>query len=384
MNESIFIPEYRLDSLRSKIDSMNRKAKKLGLDCHASLNISNRHLEKFEIPISRFEIKKYSVFGYDVTVDGLFPKINNWIVIAKIEHLESGDNFIKAFQEIPEIYRSTAADCDHCQLDRNRKTTVVIQNLNTLEYKQVGLTCLADYIRCENAESILNWYASLDLKDYSNLDDNFNPYKSDSMSVKYILNITLGIIAEFGYISKSKAQEMYKQSTADIVLDYLDDKLDVKLSDMSNQADLIISTLTNYFSTANLSDYEHNLSIIIQNEYIPVRLLGYLVSIPSYYNNLLERLEREKQSSMSDFIGNIKDKITVNVTVDFITPIDGFYGVTYLCKFTDNSGNKLVWFSSNNPDFNVGDNINLYGTVKDHKVYQNEKQTVLTRCKVKG
>lgn len=48
----------------------------------------------------------------------------------------------------------------------------------------------------------------------------------------------------------------------------------------------------------------------------------------------------------------------------------------------ENTGNNLVWFASNNPEFNNGDRYKLKGTVKTHNVRDGKNQTVLTRCKV--
>jgi hypothetical protein len=48
--------------------------------------------------------------------------------------------------------------------------------------------------------------------------------------------------------------------------------------------------------------------------------------------------------------------------------------------------NVLTWFCSGkgiDPDIEVGDEVLLTGTVKDHKEYNGVKQTYLNRCIVK-
>jgi hypothetical protein len=377
MNQ-IFIPYSRLDKLKAKIESMNRKANRLNIPCHAILTLHDESFETFHIEVDKFtQPKKITVQGIYVSVDGLLPVIDNWRVIAKIEHLEQG-NFIKSFSEIPKIYRDSKAACDHCNQNRKRIYTIILQNIESGEFKQVGRSCLADYLRNNKADSILHWYSYLDLNDYSEPIE--SGYYSDSILVNSALNITLHIIENHGYLSKTKARELNLISTSDRVIDFITDNKSAK---HNQHVDVIISKLTDYFNAAkNLSDYEYNLSLIIENEYIPKRFLGYLTSIPKFYDNLLERELKEQESAKSEFIGKIKERRDFKLHVNFIRPIDGYYGTSYLCKFTDKSGNKFTWFSSRNPDFNENDDILLKGTIKEHTIYQNEKQTKLTRCKL--
>ncbi len=47
----------------------------------------------------------------------------------------------------------------------------------------------------------------------------------------------------------------------------------------------------------------------------------------------------------------------------------------------DAAGNVFVWItSSTRVRFDEGESYWIRGTIKDHKVYKNVKQTVLTRC----
>ena len=49
MNDTIFIPDQRMPALESKIESMNRKALKLEIPCHAELIVHGDGYEKFTI-----------------------------------------------------------------------------------------------------------------------------------------------------------------------------------------------------------------------------------------------------------------------------------------------------------------------------------------------
>ena len=56
----------------------------------------------------------------------------------------------------------------------------------------------------------------------------------------------------------------------------------------------------------------------------------------------------------------------------------------YAHNFKDEHGNVMVWKSGTYPEAlgEDGKKVLLKGTVKEHSEYKDEKQTVLTRCKV--
>jgi hypothetical protein len=111
-----------------------------------------------------------------------------------------------------------------------------------------------------------------------------------------------------------------------------------------------------------------------------------------------ERLEAERKA-VSQHVGNVGDKINMTVTYErsasWEQPSYGGYGMEtcYAHIFKDENGNVLTWKTSsalgwwdnegrwNHPE--DGDKVILTGRIKGHTTYREEKQTVLTRCKVK-
>lgn len=87
--------------------------------------------------------------------------------------------------------------------------------------------------------------------------------------------------------------------------------------------------------------------------------------------------------SLSEYIGEIKERVRdIEVTLTAARQIDGYYGVSTIFTFKNNE-NVLTWITTSCPDIEIGDQILLTGTVKDHKEYKGVKQTVLSRCIVK-
>ena len=97
------------------------------------------------------------------------------------------------------------------------------------------------------------------------------------------------------------------------------------------------------------------------------------------------------QKAISQFVGTVGEKITAIGCFDHTAwfEVDSFRGygkeTMYIHTFKDPDGNVLIWKTSNglgNLDLHYGEPVEIKGTVKEHTVYDDQKQTVLTRCKI--
>jgi len=87
--------------------------------------------------------------------------------------------------------------------------------------------------------------------------------------------------------------------------------------------------------------------------------------------------------SHSEYLGEIKERLRdLKVTLTSARQIDSYYGPAMIYTFKQGE-NVLVWFTSSCKDIEVGDNLLLTGTVKDHDEYNGVKQTKLSRCIIK-
>lgn len=93
-----------------------------------------------------------------------------------------------------------------------------------------------------------------------------------------------------------------------------------------------------------------------------------------------KNVELASKMEDSEFIGAIGDRIRkIPAKIVGKKKINSQYGTSTL--YTFESGNSvLCWFTSSIKDVEVGDTILLSGTVKEHKVYNSQNQTYLTRC----
>ena len=97
------------------------------------------------------------------------------------------------------------------------------------------------------------------------------------------------------------------------------------------------------------------------------------------------------------YISEIGKRITITAvykkSFDFVDYKFSYYGTTHhIHTFEDAEGNTIVWKSTNPVDYVEGDEykfiptgsiVELTGTVKEHSIYKETEQTVVTRCKFK-
>ena len=105
---------------------------------------------------------------------------------------------------------------------------------------------------------------------------------------------------------------------------------------------------------------------------------------------LAEEARIKAQKAISQFVGEIGEKITFKGTYEYCAwyEVKVFYSMEtrYIYTFKDEAGNVLIWRTSSSTakhTFEEGQMVEVTGTVKEHSVYKDEKQTALIRCKIK-
>lgn len=83
--------------------------------------------------------------------------------------------------------------------------------------------------------------------------------------------------------------------------------------------------------------------------------------------------------STSQFVGEVGERIERVLTVKRAIPLEGNYSPSTMHIMIDEEGNEFVWVTSART-LEQGMIYNVRGTIKAHKVYQNTKQSYLTRC----
>lgn len=380
------ISQFKNDEFTAKMDKFTKRANRLGLSFGYTLESTSESSFKDENKNQVF----YTVYNYSVY--GQSPVINGYSFLAKLESFE-GVNLIHSHNTDFnfDVYRDSALICEHCNVKRDRNFYFLVMNETTKEVKMLGGNCLAQYIAQPNAEQIAEFYNDVlgieDSTGESEYKEKLHSYKISYSLIEY-LSLTVAIVEKHGYTSvKNENFENHIISTKTRVNTSFfyngKDKV-IATDENKQQAQHIINTVKDSLtSKAELTNYEHTILTLVESGRMNFNHCGYAVSIVPLYNRIMEVKYTKETIKQSEYIGVVGEKFTnIHATVIKESQYDSAYGTSYIFTFKDNNDNILVWFSSNNV-CDLNDKVILTkGTIKEHKEYNNTKQTIITRCKI--
>lgn len=392
LSKVVEVSESRLNEVKSTIEKLARKANKLGIVA-PTIEIGKSYNRKVIVTRihSGFQTDRsiYKTF-YPVTITFEPIKVGNYTFVGTIDH--ANGNIIKSVpgQSIPEKFFNSDCTCDHCNINRYRTETFVFVDSSN-EYKRVGRSCLKDYFGIDPSKEIALTESLIEIESDRDINEGgFGTYNMNDSQFDTIETLALGLALtkDFGYVSRKTSEMSDKLSTADNIIavyfpnnhpdsQEFSEKYYSRIQNSIEAAKEMINWGKEYFQAGN-NEYAHNMSIFLNSEVIKVKHFGYLVSLIGAYK--LAHTE-VKDKVVSEYVGKIGKRQTFEVTCDKMVVTNGYYGDSYLYIMTDKNGNKIVWFSSNNV-MNEGDSVTLTASVKDHKEFNGEKQTVITRGKI--
>ena len=85
------------------------------------------------------------------------------------------------------------------------------------------------------------------------------------------------------------------------------------------------------------------------------------------------------EASDSEFQGAIGERLDLFLTVERVIELENNFGHSQMHLMRDDCGNLYVWTTASK-SWAAGTEHHIRGTVKDHRTYKNERQTVLNRC----
>lgn len=85
--------------------------------------------------------------------------------------------------------------------------------------------------------------------------------------------------------------------------------------------------------------------------------------------------------STSQFVGEIGDRVDLEVVCTRVSETQSMYGLSYFHVFKSIDGNIFTW-GTTSKCLEEDKIYHLRGTVKGHSTYKGQNQTALTRCKV--
>lgn len=433
MYATYLIPSHSVKSFLGKLDSLARKAKKLGIGsviythCQTLSRLHPDHKRAKEGEVITLEA---------YTVTGEAPRLNGWEFVATLQHETTQDgkiiNLIHSHTDhcLPVEYRTaTPDDCDHCHTRRRRNDTFVVRHEDGT-HKQVGRQCLKDFLGYNKSPNAIADFATSLAKFFEEAgsygEESFGGgggYEEIAFALDTFLARVAVCIDENGWVSRGKAREDDEAGNPGTIAtaDYVWSNLIAKTPKERKAWDLptpIAATFDEVKESlvwlakqdGTNSDYIYNCQTIVQLDHVTFKTAGYLASVLSSYRRANARqLYNEVVSAKgNDHVGTIGKREEFLLTLIAIFPVEGYYGTSYIHKFADRDGNAVTWFASNpeavpcsiahphsvikgvdgygegyRTDMVKGATYRVHATVKEHGDYKGQAQTKVTRITVK-
>lgn len=374
-----------IPELQRRVRAVQKKLQKYNLDCEFSLGkeylMPVPHYTEFETPfgteMSRVDDVICSVTEYEFQMPAF--QISGWTLIASIDHNKTTDgkfcNVVSIMPGIdikaPTAWFSQKPACEHCNSSRYRKTTLMFQN-ESGEFKQVGSSCMHDFIGI-TSESVLK-----SLQDVQSFVDQELRFNGNYVSEEHY-RFTVDFLADA--IAKIKEAGYQPEGTTTHAAwcgcEHTDE--DVALA----------NKIIDFFTTSEdpiLDDtFYLNIKSALSVKY--TKKTGFVAYAYVAYQKIMDAIDKRDTSPKptSEWVGEVNTRCKLQLELVSSYTTETYFGESYIYKFNDADGNMFVWYTSKFMKPYEGF-AEVTGTIKEHSTYRDEKQTVLTRCKlvVKG
>ena len=393
MNRSMVfnVPIYNMAKLRKKLATLNKKGKRAGT---GELNLIEVSQTTDTQPDGTVLIKK------QVVVEGEPPRIAGWTFLARLDHNTDPTGasnlvYVMPGQTIPAEMRGLAANCEHCGWQRRRRDTYILREDATGDLKQVGRTCIQEFIGLD-PEKVLA-HAERLRKLYDNVRD-AESEPLDPSAMADFRNVDLETFLAFvareirlnGWRSSKEAFNNGGKSTKAVVWDTMS-----PVGGMSTvQRNLLLKKEDWETARAAIrwakhqdkgrNDFTHNLVTIAEAGYIDHKAAGtaaYIVE--GYRRDVQKKTTPQRDLSGSKHFVEVGTRFDTDVEIIFKRPVNGFNWTSTLVQMLTPEGNLIINFDYNGKlDLDVGTKLRIRATAKKCDEFKGVKQTVVNRVQV--
>lgn len=330
--------EENMDKVERKLMTLQKKCQKA--EVHFHYERKGEVFEHVTLEDGTTEIVKFIV----IDVSGELIR-SGWEFVCNLQSTPAG-NIVKGYvnaAKLPQEYLTAELRCDHCQYRRSRKYASIVRNVDTGEYKMLGTACVKEYTTGLDAELI-----AMFLSGYGALEAGYVVGKSTSTyySISEALPTLVAVVNKYGFVSTSKALDTEEVSTKRRILEYAPfmqrNPTDISIDrEVVEEAEAII----NYYSSIEVTDaFSATMKSMFLCGYFDRRTLGYFCYAVTGYRKYMEgqraQKERESRKNLSTWIGEVGDKVCVEVqSCNCVYSGAGQFGDYFLYRFVDNSGN---------------------------------------------
>lgn len=354
----ITVNDQNFRKVKRKIDYTNKNIIPELVDSPASMKIISEE-------VVTIGARAYTQYTIDVALPKLV--IGDFVVWAHAhgDSPEPGDFFTYKTEDCPDyidefLAKIIISDCDHCNTNRKRVNTYVVEDTQGKHLIQVGSNCLAEYvgIKDKDIRAIDNFHK---IKLFQNVDNDFNNPEG------YARDIVLACALQTAIQSKGYQYQETIQETKNMLKQESFPNLEKEVEELKNH----IKSVESY------SDYMNKVKKIIQSEIVSERDLNLIISSVSLSPIFAKGYADEYMGKVKENISDVKVKIE---TVKFYEDYTRFVAV-------DEKKHKLVWFKPYElnafnvvlgSEFQKGDNAIIKNAqIKKFNLFNGVKQTQL-------
>jgi hypothetical protein len=311
----------------------------------------------------------------EVAFQGNAPKLNGWSFVGKIE-ADGATAIVKSVpgEEIPEHYRySNPMNCDHCGIDRKRNATFVVKNGE--EFKQVGKSCMADFLGHSSPEQVIAYASSLvevldqiggEISDFES-GGSFKSY----FDIELVVAATIVSIKKFGFVKSSEQNSTKNDVTEYFLSSNVRNSFHSEISKNLEEAKAVIEKMKAMGSTTK---FAHNVSTIAKSAYVSLANIGYVVAGAFSCTKPVATVK-----PFSDVaIGEAGSKVAIDAIVISATAFqrDAYHyydnGLSKILMMRT-ADDQLIKMFSSNMEIEAGDSVIIKGTLDFAEVEKFEK-----------
>jgi hypothetical protein len=335
-----------------------------------------------------------TVYDAELAIPAALVQIADQKVVARLEDVD-GMNMITRLTDDEGInldcFREIPITCAHCGLKRTRKASWVVQ-MPAGSLIQVGDTCATLYFGIDVTALLATADKVYRLLD---CDEEFEggSRRNNNFSFSMFTSVVIWQTMTSGFVTRKQAGD-YGVSTADLAEGMatnpgmlsgkaLEDHqkrcaaFRAWREDHFKGLDLLSLAMDWWMERDNLYEFEHNcrLGILSQDpRFLGLAAFGLKIWATEVFGH--------KASTESSWVGEVKQRITVDAKVITLGSFEGYYGTITVVTFEDAAGNILVWKATCDPKVTLGQECKVTGTIIKHGEYKGVKQTELKRCTI--
>lgn len=391
----VFIPNERMGEFTRKVAHIQAAARRLDLP-EWLVTVGEKEWRPVQVysdyGTGQSVEQTMQLEGCPVSIVGEAPVLDGWRFLARIEH-GVGGNLVKRMVDgdsSPAEWHTCGPNCTHCNVSRQRNNTFMLQNVESGEVKQVGSSCISDFLgeQSRDPEKIAGMYEYLM---QIGLDFDYDPEReyggvslsSYGVSPERLMACVLKIVQEdSGFISADKGEALGCLGTGDRLRAAFWSKTPIEVVPDAGHLERVPEVI-GWLKDQKGSDslWLRNIAYLADRPGIVCKDAGLFASGYVAWNRELQK--RSKAEHGSDWVGVKGEKVAPRATLERHAGFDTAYGFKTVLTFCDDDGNNLVWKTQSPPaGLVVGSTYRVMATVKEHGEYRGDKQTEITRAKV--